>query len=112
MPAAWNTVRSLSVAQVREIYELREVIEPHALRRCVGTLSAARLARLRKLAARLDSSPDGADFVEIRVEFYRELYDAEANPRLVKMVEDLRARSAATFSASVSRTANAQVIAN
>ena len=84
-------VRSLSVEQVREIYELRELLETHALRRAAGQIDADRATRLRELADRLDTQEEGAAFVDLRVEFYRDLYDAEHNPQLVKLIDELRA---------------------
>lgn len=84
-------VRSLTVEQVREIYELRELLESHALRRTIDTLTKERIKRLRVLADELDKRAEGSGFVDARVDFYRELYDAERNPRLVELVESLRA---------------------
>jgi DNA-binding GntR family transcriptional regulator len=84
-------VTSLTVAEVREIYELRELLESHALRRTAGTLSKERVKRLRALADDLDKHVEGPGFVDARVEFYRELYNADSNPRLIELIESLRA---------------------
>lgn len=83
-------VRSLTVAQVREIYELRELLETHGLRKSMAVMTPERLARLKKLAAEADGQSGGSDFVDVRSTFYRELYDAEINPSLVKIIEELR----------------------
>ncbi|MCU1662409.1 MAG: hypothetical protein QOI36_3714 [Pseudonocardiales bacterium] len=90
-PRRGAVVRSLSVAQVREIYDLRMLLEPHGLRSSMASMTELRLQRLRAMAEQLDSSAIGSEFVDLRVEFYRELYDAESNPTLVKIVEELRA---------------------
>lgn len=89
-PRRGAVVRSLTVHQLREIYELREHLEPYALRKSMTTMTPARLVRLRKLAERLDKGHEGAEFLRLRVDFYRELYDSENNPQLVKIIEDLR----------------------
>jgi DNA-binding GntR family transcriptional regulator len=89
-PRRGAVVRSLSIEQLREIYELRELLEPYALRKSMKTMSEDRVLRLREFAAKLDKEHEGAEFLELRVGFYRELYDSANNPQLVKMIEDLR----------------------
>jgi DNA-binding GntR family transcriptional regulator len=83
-------VRTLTVAQVHEIYELRELLETHALRASMTRMTPDRVERLRTLAARIDAEQEGPEFVEARVQFYRELYDSEQKPQLVKIVDELR----------------------
>jgi len=85
-PHRGAVVRSLTVEQVREIYELRLLLEPHVLRKSVARMTSARAARLRELGAGLDEHPS----LEDRVSFYRELYDAAENPTAVEIIEDLR----------------------
>lgn len=89
-PRRGAVVRRLSVSQLREIYELREHLEPYALRKSMKTMSPARVERLRALAERLDAGQEGPEFLMLRVEFYRELYDWQSNPQLVKIIEELR----------------------
>ncbi|MGX7677486.1 GntR family transcriptional regulator [Jatrophihabitans sp. DSM 45814] len=89
-PRRGAVVRSLSIEQLREIYELREVLEPHALRKSMKSMTVDRIERLREFAAKLDKEHEGSEFLEMRIEFYRELYDNENNPQLVKIIEDLR----------------------
>ena len=89
-PRRGAVVRSLSTAQLREIYELREVLEPYALRKSLRSITPERITALRSLAQTLDAEPAGGDFVDVRVQFYRELYNQDENPQLVKMIEDLR----------------------
>lgn len=83
-------VRTLSAAQIDEIYRLRRLLETYALRLSMANMRPERLETLRKLSAQLDEKPAGADFIEARVLFYREVYDAERNPLTVEMIEDLR----------------------
>ncbi len=83
-------VRTLSVAQIDEIYRLRMLLEPYALRLSMARMTPERLATLRELATKLDNTEEGQDSVEARVAFYREVYDAANNPLLVEIIEDLR----------------------
>lgn len=83
-------VRSLTVEQVTEIYELRQLLEEHALVRSMGTMTPARSDRLRALADDSDAKEEGAGFLRAREDFYAELYDAENNPLAWELIEDLR----------------------
>jgi DNA-binding GntR family transcriptional regulator len=83
-------VRSITAAQVREIYELRAVLESHAVRVSMVGMTSQRLARLRELAQVVDAEQEGPEFVDARSEFYAELYDATNNPTLWELIEQLR----------------------
>jgi len=89
-PQRGARVRTLSAAQINEIYRLRTLLESYALRLSMTKMTPARLQSLRDLAAQLDEQPEGGQFLDVRVKFYRELYDAENNPLLVEMIEELR----------------------
>lgn len=89
-PHRGAVVRTLTVEQVREIYELRALLETHALRKSVARMTSARAARLRDLGTALDAPHDSSSLVDERVAFYRELYDAAENPVAVGIIEDLR----------------------
>jgi DNA-binding GntR family transcriptional regulator len=83
-------VRTLSAAQIDEIYRLRVVLESYALRLSMVRMTEQRLSRIRDLAEKLDAVPEGTGFVDTRIDFYREVYDAPNNPLLVAMIEQLR----------------------
>jgi DNA-binding GntR family transcriptional regulator len=83
------TVRELTPEQVREIYEIRCVLETHALRRAIASMTPERIGRLEQLADQLDNAESGDAFVQLSFAFYRELYDAENNPLLVSLIERL-----------------------
>jgi len=83
-------VRTLSAAQIDEIYRLRELLESHALRLSMARMTPDRLERISELANKLDAEPEGSEFLDTRVTFYREMYDATNNPLLVELIEELR----------------------
>lgn len=83
-------VRTLSAAQIDETYRLRLLLERYALQQSLARMSPERLARMRELAEQLDAEPEGSSFLQTRVQFYREAYDADHNPLLVEMIEELR----------------------
>jgi DNA-binding GntR family transcriptional regulator len=84
------TVRTLSRAQAEEIYALRILLESHALARSMQSMTPARLANLRKLAALADQESEGTEFLAARTHFYSELYDASNREILWGLIEDLR----------------------
>ncbi|MCW2540539.1 MAG: hypothetical protein JWN95_2264 [Frankiales bacterium] len=83
-------VRTLTPTQVNEIYRLRTLLETHALRLSAETMTPERLSALETLARQLDRQPEGSEFLDVRVRFYQQLYDAESNALLVQMIDDLR----------------------
>lgn len=89
-PHRGAVVRTLTVEQVREVYEIRNLLETHALRKSVARMTSARAAQLIELGTTLDETHEGSEFIDERIAFYRALYDAEENPTLVQMIEELR----------------------
>jgi DNA-binding GntR family transcriptional regulator len=89
-PRKGAVVRTLTHEQLREIYELRNLLEPYALRKSMARMTPDRLADLRRYAVLLDTQDEGDSFLDIRILFYRELYDATGAPRLVELIEGLR----------------------
>lgn len=83
-------VRTLTAEQVDEIYRLRILLETYALRRAIETMTPERLASLAEMAKQLDDGDEGGEFLELRIAFYRSLYESDRNPLLVEMIEDLR----------------------
>lgn len=83
-------VRTLTSAQINEIFRLRTLLESYALRRSMMHMTPNRVAELNVLAQQLDAQPEGTQFLDARVKFYRELYDAQHNPLLAQLIEELR----------------------
>lgn len=83
-------VRSLRPEQVREIYELRSLLETYALRKAMRRMTPERAAELKALAARLDAAHEGPHFLEARVAFYHELYGGSEQPLLIDHIDRLR----------------------
>ena len=83
-------VRTLSEAQINEIYRLRMLLERYALQLSMAKMRPERIERLRDLAQQMEEVPEGPGLVQLRSAFYREVYDAESNPLCVEMIEELR----------------------
>jgi DNA-binding GntR family transcriptional regulator len=89
-PRRGYVVQSLTHREITEIYELRGLLETYALRKSMATMTPQRVDRLRELAAQLDAEPEGDQFLDKRVGFYRELYDTANAPRTTELIEGLR----------------------
>lgn len=83
-------VKTLSADQIREIYELRKLLEGMAVRHAVTTITPERLSELRELADRIARSNE--THADPRGQFYELLYDAEGNPLRWQIIEDLRVK--------------------
>jgi DNA-binding GntR family transcriptional regulator len=91
-PRRGAVVRSMTLEQAEELFDMRQVLEPLALRRSIRRLDDDRIERLRTLGRQLDEAADPDSFAKASTAFYRELYDAEHNPLLVELIEELRSR--------------------
>jgi DNA-binding GntR family transcriptional regulator len=91
-PRRGAVVRSMTLEQAEELFDMRQVLEPLALRRSMRRMDHARIQRLRTLGDDLDAAADPDTFAKTSTAFYRELYDAEHNPLLVELIEELRSR--------------------
>ena len=92
-PYRGAVVNKLSVDEMREIYELRSVLETHALRKAMVAMTPERLEHLDELARELNEIADGEEFLARRMDFFRELYDGAHQPRAIGMIERLRAEA-------------------
>jgi DNA-binding GntR family transcriptional regulator len=83
-------VNALNVDEMAEIYEIRALLETHAIRKVAADMTPERLDDLEREARALDEIEDGEEYLAARTHFYRDLYDGERNPQLVRMIEKLR----------------------
>jgi DNA-binding GntR family transcriptional regulator len=90
-PHRGAVVRSLEPEELREIYELRVMLETFALREAMKNITPEEMDELSELATQLDMEPEGSHWVDTRREFYRRLYRAAGRPRTLAMIEALRA---------------------
>lgn len=92
-PYRGAVVNKLTVDEMREIYELRALLEAHALRKAMGAMTPERVEHLEDLARELNAITDGEEFLDRRMDFFRELYGGVHQPRAVGMIERLRAEA-------------------
>lgn len=83
-------VRTHTAAQARELYDIRMVLEVHAVRLSMRTMTPERVEILRALSDLAESKR--AEEVDARRAYYAELFDVTNNPELVRLLEELRLR--------------------
>ncbi|MDG4861580.1 GntR family transcriptional regulator [Streptomyces sp. T-3] len=86
------TVRMVDADMAREVYDVRLLLEPEALRRTVRR--AASLDEAREALERADGAADTAERSLANREFHRSLYIPCGNPLLGRMLDEVRDQAA------------------
>lgn len=91
VPHRGATVRGLTPKEIAEIYDLRILLETHALRAAARGVTAEHLDEFERLAEKMDTTPDLDEWVELRHKFYERLYQIADLPRTAELIAKLRA---------------------
>ena len=94
-------VSELSREEVQQIYEIRMVLEPLAMRQAVPNISDALLARLRELHESMVAEPHAVDWVDRNRVFHMAVYEASSSPRLASIIRNLQDASVMYIGASL-----------
>ncbi len=84
------TVTTLDADQIEEIYDLRSVLEGHAVRLAVPLLTQLDLDELQGLYDAMLAARGAEEELSRRERFYMQLYSVTARPRLVGTIARLR----------------------
>jgi DNA-binding GntR family transcriptional regulator len=84
------TVTALDADQIEEIYDLRIVLESHAVRLAIPLLTDEDLSALQALYDDMEATEGSDDKLAKREQFYLRLYGVTARPRLVGLIARLR----------------------
>ncbi|MFP3990456.1 GntR family transcriptional regulator [Streptomyces sp. E11-3] len=96
------TVRMVDATMAREVYDVRLLLEPEALRRSVRR--GASLDVASEALERSDSASDAAERSLANREFHRALYLPCGNPLLSKMLDEVRDQAALVSAVAWSET--------
>ena len=91
-PNRGATVSSLTPEEIREIYDIRRILETDAVRRAATRLSAAQFGHAAGLLDRSERTDDGAEWGSLDIEFHRTVYDLSDRPRLEELITGLLRR--------------------
>jgi DNA-binding GntR family transcriptional regulator len=85
-------VSALSTSEIREIYEIRSMLEAGAIRMAVPILSAGNLARAAAVLDLAEQTEDGATWGALDMEFHTLMYHLDERPRLQELITELLRR--------------------
>lgn len=91
-PAIGYSVRPLSVEEFEQLYDIRPLLDPEALR-LAGLPGAARLAKLEALNRRFAATQDAEAAISLDDEWHRELIAPCPNRVLIEMIEAMILRT-------------------
>jgi DNA-binding GntR family transcriptional regulator len=90
LPYRGFTVTELDADDIEEVYDLRIVLESHAVRRAIPLMTDDDLRELEELYQKMSESESGDAQLAARERFYNRLYSITGRPRLVKLISRLR----------------------
>lgn len=88
-PSRGAIVSKLSFAEVEEIYTMRLVLEPLALRRAIPNLTAADFIAAEYILDRIDNEDDLSRWAELNWEFHETLYMPSGLSRVIQTTREL-----------------------
>lgn len=92
LPSRGYVVPRRSLDDIREFFELREVLEASATRYAALRATAAEIARLGTLCSRYEREKNDAKWVQLGHDFHNAVVEAARNTRLATMLESLNAQ--------------------
>ncbi|AYY12297.1 GntR family transcriptional regulator [Actinobacteria bacterium YIM 96077] len=84
------TVHQLELGEVREIYSLRQLLEPEAMRKAAGTLDEKVWERADDVRRHMDGETDNGLWADLNREFHGILVAGLAMPRLCSILHNLQ----------------------
>ncbi len=87
---ATAVVTGMSIAELQELYELREAIEPLATQIAVPNVGRADLLLMRKQLQTMAEYADTRTWLAANTEFHAAIYRRAGRPRMIELVERLR----------------------
>lgn len=87
-------VRSIDLGEARDVYELRLLLEPLAMRKAAESITTEELAGAEELHERMTRAADDAEWIELNRRFHQLLTAASRGIRLPGLVANLQDISA------------------
>jgi len=100
-PHRGAVVQELSGEELHEIYEIRLLLEPLALRQAVPKITESLLEQLRRLHKKMLDEPHSAEWVDYNRIFHMAVIEAAASPRLAAIIRGLQDASVMYIGASL-----------
>ena len=94
-------VHTPTLEEAREIYELRLVLDPIAVRKAIAKITDEELDQAEAVHEQMLATEDSGDWVELNRAFHRILLDASRSPRLMRIIGSLRNSAAIQVATSI-----------
>jgi len=104
-PHRGSRVRSLDLAEVRELYELRIALEPLMVRRMIGVVTEDDLSRAESLLQRMKKAKNIATWSELNRQFHATFAEQDKDSRLAQILTGLRDSASSYVSLSLGASA-------
>ena len=88
-PNRGATVTDHTPEEIREIYEIRTLLETAAIHRAASRLTQEQLDRAAAMLDRAEAMSDGGAWGSLDVEFHQMIYDLDARPRHQELITGL-----------------------
>ena len=111
-PHHGGVVAELDEDDLREVYQIRQRIEPFALEVAMPFLTDEILDRAQELHDQMSAAPNSASWVQLNRDFHMTIYEASNQHRLVAMVRSLQDASVMAVSSRIQRLPDVRVVAN
>lgn len=102
-PYSGSFVRSLTPADIEDVYNVRAFIDEYAARQAAKCASAEQLKNMENLLHEMDEATDIHEFVEKDMAFHAMIVEAAGSPALLRMWEGLRLVEWTGLSAAVTK---------
>ena len=89
-PHVGAVVQRLSDDEFKEIYEVRMMLEPMAIRRAVGSMTRKLLDRLEQLHRRMLEETSPSQWVQLNRDFHLGIYETGVSPRIAAIIRSLQ----------------------
>ncbi len=111
-PHHGGVVAELDEDDLREVYQIRQLIEPLALEVAMPHITDEILDRCDELHDAMSAAPNSAAWVQLNRDFHMTIYEASNQHRLVAMVRSLQDASVMAVSARISNLPSVRDVAN
>ena len=98
-----GVVAELDNQELREIYDLRVLLEPEVIRRAWPELTDEVVDRVASLHARMSTATTASEWVAVNTEFHWTIYEQARSPRLLALLKALTDPWVMYVSAAMSR---------
>ena len=89
-PHRGAVVRGLDAEELRDVHEIRSLLEPHVMRRAIPRITAEQLQQAAEIQGEMVTTTSVPRWAELNRQFHRVFLEASGSERLSRMVRGLQ----------------------